>query len=233
MRRADIRGGVRRAGSRRSTGAVGEFRTGSLRAAGSGGLRLRDRCGLWLLWWSTQTRSTRSRWRRLMISSQSRHSARAVPTKRSAIAFAFGARTGALTVSIPSLAKRASKSRLNLLSRSRIRKRSTLVAPRAPRELPGRLEDPGAGRVGCAAGEVDATAAKLDEDEHVQPLQRDRLDGEEVDCEHALCLCPQEGSPGRSASRADRTEPSLAQDLLHRRGGHREARPFSSPTIRW
>ena len=41
-----------------------------------------------------------------MIGSQSRHSARAVPTKRSAIAFVFGARTGGLMVSIPSFAKR-------------------------------------------------------------------------------------------------------------------------------
>src|SRR5438046_5185517 len=40
-----------------------------------------------------KTRSTCSRWRRLRISSQSRHSARTVRTKRSATAFAFGART--------------------------------------------------------------------------------------------------------------------------------------------
>jgi hypothetical protein len=34
----------------------------------------------------------------LRISSQSRHSARTVRTKRSAIAFVFGARTGVLTI---------------------------------------------------------------------------------------------------------------------------------------
>ena len=62
--------------------------------------------------------------RRFTISSQSRHSARTVRTKRSAIAFACGARTGVLMIRIPSLAKTASKSRVNLLSRSRIRKRS-------------------------------------------------------------------------------------------------------------
>jgi hypothetical protein len=39
----------------------------------------------------------------------------------SANAFAFGARTGVLMISIPSLAKTRSKSRVNLLSRSRIR----------------------------------------------------------------------------------------------------------------
>jgi hypothetical protein len=46
-----------------------------------------------------------------------------VPTKRSANAFAFGARTGVLTTSIPSLVKTASKLRVNFASRSRIRKR--------------------------------------------------------------------------------------------------------------
>ena len=59
-----------------------------------------------------------------MISSQSRHSARVVRTKRSAIAFAFGARTGVLMIWMPSLATTASKSRVNLLSRSRIKKRN-------------------------------------------------------------------------------------------------------------
>jgi hypothetical protein len=43
--------------------------------------------------------------------------------KRSATAFAFGARTGVRTISIPSLRKTMSKSRVNLLSRSRIRNR--------------------------------------------------------------------------------------------------------------
>jgi hypothetical protein len=58
-----------------------------------------------------------------------------------------------------------------------------------PGELARLLGDPRSGRVGGAAGEIDAPATQLDEEEHVQPLQRDRLDGEEVDCEHALRLC--------------------------------------------
>jgi hypothetical protein len=43
-------------------------------------------------------------------------------------------------------------------------------------------------RFAAQPANVDAPAALLDEEEHVQPLQRDRLDGEEVDCEHALRL---------------------------------------------
>jgi hypothetical protein len=58
------------------------------------------------------------------VRSQSRHSPRTVRTKRSAIAFAFGARIGVLTILMPSLAKTASKARVNLLSRSRTRNRN-------------------------------------------------------------------------------------------------------------
>jgi 8-hydroxy-5-deazaflavin:NADPH oxidoreductase len=56
----------------------------------------------------------------LRISSQSRHSARTVRTKRSAIAFAFGARIGVRTILICSLRKTSSKGPVYLLSRSRI-----------------------------------------------------------------------------------------------------------------
>ena len=47
------------------------------------------------------------------------------------------------------------------------------------------LNHPGAGRVRRAPGEVDRPAAELDEEEHVEAAQRDRLDGEEVAGEQA------------------------------------------------
>ena len=159
-----------------------------------------------------------------MIRSQSRHSARAVRTKRSAIAFAFGARTGVLMIRMPSLAKTASKSRVNLLSRSRIRNRnepgcswSVQVNWRAC------WLTPGAGWVGGAAGEVNPAATELDEEEHVQPLQRYRLDGEEVDREHASRLRAEKRSPGESGPRSGRAKARLAQDLLHGGGGQGHA----------
>jgi hypothetical protein len=45
----------------------------------------------------------------LRASSQSRHSERTVRTNRSAIAFAWGDRTGVLTIRMPSLRKTSSK----------------------------------------------------------------------------------------------------------------------------
>jgi hypothetical protein len=124
-----------------------------------------------------------------MIRSQSRYSARTVRMKRSAVAFAFGARTGVLMIWIAFAGETVSKSRVNLLSvADQEAKRSSSLLER-PGELTRLLGDPWSGRVGGAAGEVDAPATQLDEEERVQPLQRDRLDGEEVDCEHALRLC--------------------------------------------
>jgi hypothetical protein len=66
---------------------------------------------------------------------------------------------------------------------------------------------------------VDASAAELDEEEHVQPLQRDRLDGEEVDREHARGLRSEEGTPRQPGTLARRAETGLPQDFPHGRGG--------------
>ena len=59
--------------------------------------------------------------------SLSRHSPRIVPTNRSAIAFALGARMGVLMILIPSAAKTASKEEVNLVSRSRMRNLAGVV----------------------------------------------------------------------------------------------------------
>jgi hypothetical protein len=41
------------------------------------------------------------------------------------------------------------------------------------------------------------TAAQLDEEEDVEPLQPDRLDSEEIDGQQALAVCADELAPGR------------------------------------
>jgi hypothetical protein len=78
-------------------------------------------------------------------------------------------------------------------------------------------------RVRGAAGHVDASATKLDEEEHVQPLQRNRLDREEIDRKHALRLRLQEGTPRELGALAGRTKARLPQDLPHGRGGEDDA----------
>src|SRR5213593_2819351 len=143
-------------------------------------------------------RSTRSSWRRLRISSQSRHSERTVRTNRSAIAFAFGARTGVFTIRMPSLRKTSSKGPLYLLSRSLIKKRTSLSL-KVEAEVSRLLGHPLARRIPSAAGEPDSAVRVRDEEEHVEAAQQDRLDGEEVTGDHAGCLRPQELAPARPA----------------------------------
>src|SRR5215211_1329647 len=92
-------------------------------------------------------------------------------------------------------------------------------------ELADLLGDPGAGGVGGEAGEVDAAAAHLDEEQNVEPLERDRLDGEEVDCEHAVGLLAQERPPGRAGTLTGGTDARLMEDLPDSRRKHFQADP--------
>src|SRR6266516_5881350 len=94
-----------------------------------------------------------------------------------------------------------------------------------PGELARLLRHPGAGRVVGAASEVDPAAGELDEEEDVDSLQGDRLDGEEVDREHALRLLPQEGAPRKSAALAGGADARLTQDLLDGRRRHPQTEP--------
>jgi hypothetical protein len=62
-------------------------------------------------------------------------------------------------------------------------------------------------------------------EEDVQPPQPDRLDGEEVDCEHAVRLRAEELAPGEPGALPGRSETSLAKQLAHSRGRHSESEP--------
>jgi hypothetical protein len=70
---------------------------------------------------------------------------------------------------------------------------------------------------------VDAPAGELDEEEHVQPLQRDGLDGEEIDRENASRLRPQKGTPRQSGALAGGAESGLPQNRPHRGRRDRDA----------
>jgi len=67
------------------------------------------------------------------------------------------------------------------------------------------LGDPAAGRIRRAAGEVNAAARELDEEENVVTAEHERLDGEEVTGERARRLLAEELRPARS--RASRRGP--------------------------
>jgi hypothetical protein len=102
-----------------------------------------------------------------------------------------------------------------------------------PGELAGLLSAPCAGGAGGAASDMDAAATQLDEEENVQPLQRDGLDGEEVAREHALRLSSQERSPGRAGTLTGRTDARLAQIFRTVVADTLRPSPLISPTSRW
>src|SRR5262249_51642267 len=71
-----------------------------------------------------------------------------------------------------------------------------LTVVELPAQLPGLLRHPGGGRVGGAAGQVDASRAELDEEQHVDGLEEQRLDREEVAGEDLVPVLAKELPPG-------------------------------------
>jgi hypothetical protein len=63
-------------------------------------------------------------------------------------------------------------------------------------QVAGLLDDPTAVGVGGHAGQVDASGVELDEEQHVEPLQPDGVDGEEVTGHDSGGLLAEERPPG-------------------------------------
>ena len=146
----------------------------------------------------------------------------------------FGARTGVLMISMRSLAKIASKSRLNLLSRSRIRKRSG-VERSAIVHANWRACWATQAPVGLAVQPATWTRRLPSSMKKgaVQPLQRDGLDGEEVDREHARRLRPQKRTPGEAGTLAEPgPSPAWCSSLRTVVAETSIPSPRSSPTMR-
>ena len=83
-----------------------------------------------------------------------------------------------------------------------------------PRQLSRLLSHPLPVGMRRAAGKVHTAAPDFDEEQHVQPLEPDCLDAEEVDGHHAVRLGTEELPPRGTAPRAGWTELVLSQDLL-------------------
>src|SRR6266508_66912 len=82
-----------------------------------------------------------------------------------------------------------------------------------PCELARLLRPPGPIRVCRAASEMHTPSAKLDEEEHIQTSEPERLDGEEIARDHRLGMRPQELAPAEPSSGTGRRHPGLAEDL--------------------
>ncbi len=78
------------------------------------------------------------------------------------------------------------------------------------------LGDPGACWVRSAGDELDPAALQRDEEEHVDPFQPGRLDGEEITGERRRGLLTEEVSPGELVSLRRRRKPVADKDRPHR-----------------
>src|SRR5215218_7719467 len=150
---------------------------------------------------------------------RSRQSVRRVRTQRSAWAFAFGAITGVRITRMPSVRKTSSKVWLNFASRSWTRNRNGCSS--ANRMI--RLRACWATQRPSGFDVLDPSRRERDEEQDVDPLQKGRLDGEEVAGEHARGLRVQEGSPRCLRSLRGGLDTCLEQHLAHRCRGNRNA----------
>jgi hypothetical protein len=90
-------------------------------------------------------------------------------------------------------------------------------------QVPGLLSDPCALGMVCDAGETNPSGVKIDEEQDVESLQPDRLHGEEVGGEDAMCLGPQELRPGGTLAPRSGTEAVSTKNPSDGRRAHPDA----------
>jgi hypothetical protein len=118
-----------------------------------------------------------------------------VPTKRSAIALARGARTGDLMICMWLAVKTALKAAVNLASRSRMRNRNRCPASSRSMLRLRQLRQPRARWVRGDPEDVDPAPRVLDDEERVEPVQGDGVEVEQVAGENPVGLGSEELGP--------------------------------------
>jgi hypothetical protein len=115
-----------------------------------------------------------------VISIRSRHSRRALAIQRSAIAFARGDRTGALTTRVPLPEKTSSNAAVNLLSRSRIKTGSCRPLAKIRQQITGLLGGPRPGRMSRHAQDMHRPGLDFHHEQHGHALQQHGVHVQEV-----------------------------------------------------
>jgi hypothetical protein len=137
---------------------------------------------------------------------------RRLPTQRSAMALALGAWIGRMddfrADCAPDIIERPGGLAVTVADQEP--NGSGFVVERGE-QVAGLLGDPGAGRVGGDASEVDASGVQLDEETDAQPPQEHGVHGEEITGHDAGCLAVQERPP-RGGSQSRRRLEASAQD---------------------
>ena len=142
------------------------------------------------------------------------HSRRALAIQRSQIAFARGARTGVAMTRMPAATKTASNAPVYLASRSLIKNfKPSGPLTKVHERVPGLLYRPGGGRVGSDACQVNAAMVVLDDEQHVETAEKDRVDVEEVDRGNRLGLGGQELPPAGACASRRGVDSGFLEDL--------------------
>lgn len=129
-------------------------------------------------------------------------------------------------------AKIWSKLAVNLVSRSRMRKRTRWPASSSGTEVAGDLGHPRAVGVGRDAEEVDDAPFHFDHEQYVVAAEQHGIDGEEVGSEDARGLSVEELGPGGTSSPWRWWKPMAAQDIGDAALGDGDPEFFSSPAMR-
>src|SRR6478609_1293537 len=144
---------------------------------------------------------------------RSRSSRRTLPTKRSAMALARGARTGVLMMRTSTAVRTASNAAVNLASWSRRRNwKPRARSSRSMTRLRALLGQPGAGGVGGDPEDVHPAGGVLDDEERVEPVQRNGVEVEQVTGEDRLRLRAEELRPARPCSPRRGVDAGTVQD---------------------
>jgi hypothetical protein len=72
----------------------------------------------------------------------------------------------------------------------------------------------------CAANDVDTAGADFDEEQNVDRLQEQRLNGEEVASEYLILIVVEECSPGSMTTLRSRRDVVASQDFLDGRASN-------------
>ena len=142
-----------------------------------------------------------------------------MPIQRSANAFATGVRTGVLRTFIRSVLKISSKASTIWSSAVAHERRGVgeSVAV-SQQQFPGGLADPDAGWVIRDPCEVHGPGRDVDEEQQVEPAQRDRVDGREATCDGGLGT--QELGPGHARALRGGVDAVLFEDSPHSGGSN-------------
>jgi len=153
-----------------------------------------------------------------MIKWRSRSSRRIVPTKRSAIAFARGARRCLEDLDVDGGEHGVEGGGELAVAVADQEPEASVGVVEVHEQVAGLLGQPGSGRVRGDAQDVYPARGVFDDEERVQPVQRDRVEMEQIARDDRLGLRLEELRPGRPATPRRRVDARRVKDLPHGRG---------------